>query len=597
MDNSRTYLEAPVYNPSNPNYKDITVISPAVITSKPAENTISTIKNNVSSITNSIKNQSATVAATKAANEQQAAIAAQEKAKTDLEKEKLNVQKEANDLKKKVLYSSGGTKATGIDTNGNRYFTEDDLAKADKTGDSSMEILEAKRRQADAAYEREAKRVQKTIEDISNGVVPLTPAEQAQIDSMKAQFNALIEKQKLTNINETGNANIRGFQTGAGEYDPTFQNKTIGNIVTAGLNKVGELNVKMASAVAELEAGFRESKISNIQKAWKVYEDSVKERKATIQAMIDESNERIKEANEASAKQEEEYDKILLDIAKNNAPAEVVTAVQNAPTYAEKVIAAGDYLSTATGIIGEYNFYKRQAIASGQTPVDFNTYQNMDANRKIKIAAASSNAGSNLSSKETTIFNSLVDKYNNSPLVKAYDRTTILQGIIDSVKSNPGNSASQLSLAYGYIQALDTYQSAVREGELGLVNSIDSKAGQLKNWTEQIANGQIVRPEVALQIAKSAQQLVNTIKSGAENKQKTYSAQAKINGQNVGNAFNDYIYSVNSIQSTENNLLKSEDEAKAAVERLYDSYANEIDSIIRAEPNISYSEILQVLGQ
>lgn len=134
------------------------------------------------------------------------------------------------------------------------------------------------------------------------------------------------------------------------------------------------------------------------------------------------------------------------------------------------------------------------------------------------------------SDKQKSVFNSIVSAYNKSPLIMASDRTSILQSAISNVKNNPENGTAQLNLVYGYIQALDSYQSAVREGELGLVNSIDSSVGKWKNTFEKIQNGQIVRGDVAKQIADAAQMLVTTINQASKNKEKSFASQAKVNG-------------------------------------------------------------------
>lgn len=141
-------------------------------------------------------------------------------------------------------------------------------------------------------------------------------------------------------------------------------------------------------------------------------------------------------------------------------------------------------------------------------------------------------AGSELlkNPKDQAAFNQIVNKYSASPLIKAADRTVVLKGTVDSLRKDPSNSSKQLSLVYGFIQALDTYQSAVREGELGLVNSIDSKVGKIQNYISQIQQGQIVRPEVALQIAQAAEDLGKYIAEGAKAKEDLFASQARVNG-------------------------------------------------------------------
>jgi surface antigen len=132
--------------------------------------------------------------------------------------------------------------------------------------------------------------------------------------------------------------------------------------------------------------------------------------------------------------------------------------------------------------------------------------------------------------KDRAAFNQIVGKYNASPLIQASDRTIVLKNTVNAVRQDPSNASKQLSLAYGFIQALDSYQSAVREGELSLINSIDSKVGQLQNYVQQIQNGQTVRPEVAKQIADVADNLVNYISEGAAKKEELFRSQARVNG-------------------------------------------------------------------
>jgi len=143
-----------------------------------------------------------------------------------------------------------------------------------------------------------------------------------------------------------------------------------------------------------------------------------------------------------------------------------------------------------------------------------------------------------LTSGQASAFNAIVSAKNKSPLLAASDRLPVLQNAIKEARANPSNGALQLNLVYSYVQALDTYQSAVREGELSLVNSIDSKVGQLGNFVSQIQNGQIVRPEVINQMADAAENIVNTINTSAKQKSKSFKAQAEAQG--LGDVWNKY---------------------------------------------------------
>jgi len=161
--------------------------------------------------------------------------------------------------------------------------------------------------------------VSKNIDDIRNGVIPLSSGEQAQITALQNQFRGLIDEQKLQNKGASGLANIRGYQSGAAEYDPTFQTKTIGAIVTAGLNKVADLNMKMAGEVAKLTQSFKDDKIKDIKDAWDMYHTFEKERADHIQKTIDDAYTKMKDQrdyNLQAAKFQLDRQKTMQDIEK-----------------------------------------------------------------------------------------------------------------------------------------------------------------------------------------------------------------------------------------------------------------------------------------
>lgn len=177
-------------------------------------------------------------------------------------------------------------------------------------------------------------------------------------------------------------------------------------------------------------------------------------------------------------------------------------------------------------------------ISLGEGSVLYNTETGETFKNPKTYAPKKTGISGDMTPGQVTAFNSIVGKYNASPLVAAADRTVVLKNSIEKARTNPSDGATQLNLVYSYIQALDTYQSAVREGELGLVNSIDSKVGKLGNFVTQIQNGQIVRPEVAKQMADAAENLVSTINEGASRKAKSFESQANTVG--LGDAWKEY---------------------------------------------------------
>lgn len=208
--------------------------------------------------------------------------------------------------------------------------------------------------QTDAEYQNEATNVENTIKGITNGTIPLNAGEQAQVSGLQQQYQTLIDQQKLANTSAQGLGNIRGYQTGAAEYDPTFQVKTIGTIVTAGLNKLADLNTKEASAVANLTTALKNNDIANIKSAWDIYQTATANRQAQFQKTIDESTAAIKNVQDQQEKAREDAMKAVEDaetVRKNKAD-EANQAAQLAINQADQKIKDETYNATFGTFVG-----------------------------------------------------------------------------------------------------------------------------------------------------------------------------------------------------------------------------------------------------
>jgi len=79
---------------------------------------------------------------------------------------------------------------------------------------------------------------------------------------------------------------------------------------------------------------------------------------------------------------------LIETLNKGGAPADVKLKVLSAKNLNEAYAAAGPWASLGgVGIMGEYNYYKADAISKGLTPVSFNDFQTVDANRKAGITS------------------------------------------------------------------------------------------------------------------------------------------------------------------------------------------------------------------
>lgn len=159
----------------------------------------------------------------------------------------------------------------------------------------------------------EGQRVSQKILDIQNGATPLSAAEQAQITGLQQQFQQLIDQQTLANTGASGIANTRGYQTGAAEYDPSFQVKTIGSIVSAGVAKISDLQVKEASAVAQLTQALKDNDINAIKSAYDIANTARENSQNALKDTVTKIQDQIKQANDAKIAAE----KVVTDAAKD----------------------------------------------------------------------------------------------------------------------------------------------------------------------------------------------------------------------------------------------------------------------------------------
>lgn len=142
--------------------------------------------------------------------------------------------------------------------------------------------------------------------------------------------------------------------------------------------------------------------------------------------------------------------------------------------------------------------------------------------------------------RKTIVFNQIAGEFARSPLSRAGDRTIVLDDAVKNIEKDPSNAPAQMALAYSYIQALDTYMSAVREGEVQSLGVLGTRLQQLGVEANRVvSSGAFLPPEVAKDIAQNAKLLVDTIKRGKAAKQKEYRSRAKVSG--VGDMWDQFV--------------------------------------------------------
>lgn len=402
-----------------------------------------------------------------------------------------------------------------------------------------------------------ARNTQDTLSKLNqavNGNYPLTPAQQAQIDGVKQTYMRLLQKQEVANQNFTGGTTIAQNLYGMGNSLSGLG--AIKGTVDEGIAKITDIQSKMNSDVANMTQAFQSDNIEFLKSAYESFANNQKELQSNLDNIQQQANAMENAESQRRATQEQATDNDIRTAIgegiKGGATGEQIAKAQEALAnhdYTGAVTALGDSLANASGIIGEYNFYKRDAQARGLTPISFDDYQNKDANRKARVAAAGAaiSAGTNMTSKQQTVFNSIIDKQNKSPLIMANDRAVILKNMTDAVSKDPSNAALQVSFIYSMIQALDTYQSAVREGEIGLISGTQGLKDKISNMPSKIEQGNPLNPNVVKQYVAVANTLTNSINAAANSKKNVYRAQAISNG--IGDQYNEWDTTVQQLNS------------------------------------------------
>ncbi len=390
-------------------------VSPAVVTSKSATTDINNIKTSTADTNTAIQNQATKVAQAKAQADADAKAKADADAATKTAADKAAADKAAAAAKAAALSGSttptapviptdptftnainrGTSEVKSVDNNldGTRTVTYKDGSVQQIAGDPNDPQQALNKVNTD--IKTQADKTSQQILDIQNGVIPLSAADQAQIAGLQKQYQDLIDTQLLNNTGASGTANVRGYQTGAAEYDNSFQVKTIGAIVQAGANKISDLQIKEASAIATLTQALKDNDINAIKSAYNIANDARVNSQTALKDTITKTQEAIKQAKDdqiAAAKVV--YDEvtkpiqdIALDAKKNGADSATIAAINAATDVNSATDAAGMYLQTASGVLGDYLQYKKDTTAKGLVPTDYQTYKDQQDAKDLKNKA------------------------------------------------------------------------------------------------------------------------------------------------------------------------------------------------------------------
>ncbi len=142
-----------------------------------------------------------------------------------------------------------------------------------------------------------------TITNLQNGTIPLTPGEQAQVDGLKSQWQTLLDQQTQANKNYVTGTQILAARSGVMQYAPGRYLGDVQKAISDGVNKVSDLMVKEASAVATLTQALKDKDIGAVKDAFTAYTTASKTRQDALNSTIKDTQDAIKTAADAADKQ------------------------------------------------------------------------------------------------------------------------------------------------------------------------------------------------------------------------------------------------------------------------------------------------------
>ena len=212
----------------------------------------------------------------------------------------------------------------------------------------------------------------------------------------------------------------------------------------------------------------------------------------------------------------------------NGAPQSVIQAIGNSTDSSTALQAAAGYTQTASGTLGDYLEYQRQAIAAGQVPEDYQTYEKAQqeqtsataihqavtiADQEAAYKAQVDAANGTLTAQQSTRVNDVASQLNTNKDVQAFMSIAGQIGVLNSIPDGTQDPAQQSALLASVAHILSPNSSSLR----GALNAIDPNSlnsgvyNQLKNIASIFST-----------VGKLSPDAVNTLKTIGTNEYNAY---------------------------------------------------------------------------
>lgn len=409
---------------------------------------------------------------------------------------------------------------------------------------------------------------------------------QASLSAIQQQYAAqeglLVESQQASSKGLENVLNLGG----SSRYAPVSSMGLVQAKNRYDMQTLADLHAKEEAAKANVLQAQREGNFKLMESQLNSLESLRKDKLSYANKIAENMAEQNKEIRDRLYNQQQELQKnisnITIEAGKNGASQDVITKIGNAKTLGEAVSAAGDYLQGGTGIVGEYNYYKKDATSRGLTPISFDEYQTRDANRKLtqaKAGAISYTYDENGNLIATGNYDALtIGRYNRA----VNNATTILQknptfkniigssaylDRIEAAVKNPGSVGDQ-ELLDAFTQ-LNTGGNRVTEAQVHLITSNQSVGDLINKWKNKLSSGGALSQQQRDEIVKLSQEVY-------KNYQKSYlplynDATSKLKAQGIPKEFwnipspDTLSRAVNEAGSTGDEIIKTQQQEEDTV--------------------------------
>lgn len=342
---------------------------------------------------------------------------------------------------------------------------------------------------------------EKEINDTFNGFgATYDAATKAQVQAIKDMYASRIEDERAATAR--GKNTTANYLRSAG-FGGMGVAGVLSGIEKSGLDRIKKLSLEENKLIAEANMANVDKKFSVFAAKRNELKEVRREKVAQINKLQDIALEERKYKREQLEKTQKEVGSILTDAAKNGAPADIQNKISRAQNLSEAVAAAGDYLQGGTGIVGEYNFYKKDALSRGLVPMGFDEYQTRDANRKISLASIQS--GDGYTSAQQKIIRTINDSVSKND---TYKKTASMRTYADNILISLSQENGLADIA-----AINQFQKVIDEGavtrdqDVKLIQSAQSLKDSFALRIDKLKSGEQLSPSQRKQMRTLVEQV------------------------------------------------------------------------------------------